>query len=71
MRSFEICLREALDITLGIGNDLIICILPIRVSPLHFHVLNAFHRFEDCFKIRFFLRQLIIVEMHPKFELIA
>ena len=42
MRLFEIWLREALDITLRIVNDLIICILSIRVSPLHFHVLNVF-----------------------------
>ena len=42
MRLFEIWLREALDITLRIVNDLIICILSIRVSPLHFHLLNVF-----------------------------
>ena len=42
VRSLETWTGEALDINLGMANDLTTCILPIRVNPLHFYVLNVF-----------------------------
>ena len=68
MRSFKTWIGKALDIKLGMVNDLTICILPIRMSPLHFRILYVFFNrlLRIASKLAFFFRKLIIVKLRTQ-----